>query len=663
MKKKNWLAIFLAACTLFSFGACKKGKGDTNGSNNSGAGETQTQATNPLTQRGDKTQDGVHIINVSKSNHKLVDNGKSKYKLVYPDNAGSIGIRAVTEFQAYFRDATGVMLPSIKASEAEYTTDSEYIVFGNVPFTEEAMQNEFDWTKMNSSGYAIETVGNSIFVKGGSEYGVLNAAYELLSQFVNWRVYSMDMVLYDQNVKDLNLKNFMVFDVPDIQYPLTAFGCGGYQNSTWSHRFRMYVDQEIYCNKLGGHTVFVLLPKDTYLEEYPEWYTADQMQLCYTARGDADKYEKMVSTMVETLKGYFIANPNHNRIGVTQMDFAVWCQCEKCQEIVKKYGAEAATQTLFINDVATRLEKWANEEQDGRKLEIVVFAYHKTEKAPVKEVINESGDVIGYEPSAPEMVLHPSVAVWFAPISAFYNQSIYSEANKSTYELFKAWSVLASQMQAWYYDVNFSYYMIPNNTFGAKQDWYRVAQEYNIELLFNQGTWNTMQSTAFTNLKSWLNSKFSWNVEYDYQTLLNQFFTDYFGPAGNVMRKYFDQLEANLSCFDEKLGSLYSPIRSQTYWKKPLLNSWLKLFDDAYKAIEPIKESNENLYELYRKHIELESLTVYYLLVELYATTFSETRSAELKTTLAYGINNHGIQRLSEPVDGPTYAASLLASI
>ena len=620
MNWKKITTLILGLITVFSCFGCKK---------SSGTSSKQNTVKKPVVEKeiGDVDY-GTHIFNATETDVKIVDEGKTEYKIVVPEQASSFINRASTEFLYFFNAATGISLDIVKDSEITYTTDSKYFVFGNVSFKEQ-ISHDFDMELLNTSGYVITTQGNSIFVLANGDVGVLNGAYELLYQLIDYRYYSKDLIIFDKNVKDLNLKDFAICDSPDIEYNMASYQSSGYANSAVAHRLRSYIDDEVWMPNGSCHNVFMLLPPETYKSEYPEWYSLDGLQLCYTARGQADKYEAMVAELVEVLKGMCDANPMLNNISVTQRDYATWCTCEGCTPLVNRYQGEASTQMLFINDVAERLENWLNAERNGRKVNLAIFAYHKTEGAPKNP--------------APELKLRSNVSVWFAPITASYTSSIFDVVNLATYQNFENWSELCESIYLWFYDINFSYYVIPNNTYHCKQDWYKAAKKYGAKYLFNQGVWNGGQSTGFGELKAWLNSKFGWNVHYDYKALLDEYFENYFGPAAATMRQVFERLETNLLIHNANMPGMYAASLHVDYWSKNFLTGILELIEQAYMEISVLQATNKDLYNVYKNHILIESLAYRYLLVELYASNFQSDKSETMIRSFTGDLEYAGI--------------------
>lgn len=665
MRIKKLTAILLSILTVFSVAACSKGGSDSstdsnsvNSGSNKGEIKTPTSVMNEI--EGISYEEGLHIINVNETEHKIVSNGTSSYKVVIPKEYTSYEQRAATEFRNFFRKATGVMLTLITDDQAEYTADSEYIAFGNVNFVDKA-NHGYTMQGRKTGGYVIKTTGKTVFVIGTNDIGTLHGAYELLYQLINWRAYSRDVILMDENVKNVPLKDFSICEDPDFEYSHSGYTDFG-QTSLTSHQFRMYREEEIWMDNCNGHAIFRIMDPNVYKEDHRAWYSEDENQLCYTAHGDETEYDLMVNQMVENLKVHIALNRDVYNLSIAQNDVATWCDCDACKAVISKYGTNAATQMLFVNKVAEKLEAWLASddagEDKGRKINLVIFAYQRSIDPPVTK--NADGT---YSP-VDGLRLHPMVSVWFAPLYASFTHGPFDTENSATGDCLKGWEVLADSIFIWFYEVNFTEYALPYSTFSAQTEWFAAAKKYNAKYLFNQGAWNSPGQTGFNYLKRWLNSKLSWNVSagINYQALLDEFFDNFYGPASVQMRQYFDSLEAYMAQYHTEMGYVYTKGVTTKFWKSEALNGWLNMMDDALAAIEPLKVQNPTMYEIYRDNIKKESVAIRYLLISLYRGTYEKSEMITMVSSLADDIDAYSISQ-AEGTPAGTFATKIRALI
>ena len=90
-----------------------------------------------------------------------------------------------------------------------------------------------------------------------------------------------------------------------------------------------------------------------------------------------------------------------------------------------------------------------------------------------------------------------------------------------------------------------------------------------------------------------------WNVNEDFDTLVTNFFKNFYKDAAEEMLDVFNTYRAFSRYQLDVLGmpsGLYADVTNTKYWPKGALDTILGKIDEAYKAIEPLKESNYNLY-------------------------------------------------------------------
>jgi hypothetical protein len=334
----------------------------------------------PLTERGSVVEDGY-----------LVKDGVSAYTIVTADDLTVQERTAVTELQTLFKEATGVELRAVVASKTTYDENAKYISIGRTDLVVQAGIS-IDMAVLGSQGYALCTKGQSIFIIGQPQ-GTIYGVYELLHRTLNFEQYTKTVYTLD-HVSDLELLSVDIIDVPDIEYRV-AFSGVQYSDETSRQRMRTQNDSEIIMNKGNAHNMIrYIVPFDTYYSTNPTWFssktdskdTYSTTQLCYTAGSyGSSNYNAMKAVAVANIKQIILENPQADMMSLTQMDVEnMWCNCPGCQAVISQYGEESATQILFLNDVVSEIETWLNNEQGGREVKFMMFAYYETQEAPTK---------------------------------------------------------------------------------------------------------------------------------------------------------------------------------------------------------------------------------------------------------------------------------------
>ena len=94
------------------------------------------------------------------------------------------------------------------------------------------------------------------------------------------------------------------------------------------------------------------------------------------------------------------------------------------------------------------------------------------------------------------------------------------------------------------------------------------------------------------------------------------------------MTQFYDELQIYMEYLTmtypaSVYGGYKESIGEKKLWPKKVLDGWLKLVEEAYVAIEPLKESDPEKYELYKNHIMLEGMFPRYGLLNFYQGTYS----------------------------------------
>lgn len=609
------------------------------------------------------TDSGAHGGIVEETEHKLVKNGKSEYKLVVPAEADAKTQKAANEFNAFFSEATDISLETVTDAEASWSDTAKYISFGETSLLEGA-GIEINEAVIGQQGYEIHTVGQSVFVAAFGGLGALYGAYDLLGRLVDYEQFTPDIYSLDKEVTELALPDFEIREVPDFEYRIAPYGSAFY-NANFRDRMRMFHDQEIYIENAQVHTMLrTILPCKShdstakkqveagtlvdYEEVHPLWFMDTKQQLCYTAHGDPTEYEAMVTEIVENCKKLVLSDPDHDYISITQMDVNVWCSCDSCSALKAKYGTNSASQILLVNDVAERFEKWLLDEEIGREIQFVIFAYHQAEKAPVKR--NEDGSYSAIDES---VVLRKNVSVQIAPISANYIDSIYDEDNITLYNLTESWLPCASSFAYWGYDCYFGSYLTPYNTYGSMQDAMLRLYDMNAKIVWMQGAWNMRGLTGFDSVKTYLWSKLMWNRYADVNALIQNFFDNVYQEAGKDMYNAFLQMRMGMELQKGKnldKGIWARPATSTDWWDKRMMEQMLDTFEIAKAKIEGYKVSDPKLYQAMMDNIVKETIFPRYVLLEAYASSYSSMQLLEMKTSFRADVERLDINVVSEGV-------------
>lgn len=588
-----------------------------------------------------------HIDNSTATDKKIIENSVTEYKLVIPAAADAVLEEAAKELTVFTMKSNGMTFETIKDSEC--VSGGKYISLGKTTLLEECGL-EVDYAKLGTDGYQIKTVEDTVYVIG-ENYGVLYGAYGLLGDWFDYEYFYKDCYTLNGATTVL-LKNYDITEIPDIAYRAGGYGTMWEETQT-INRYRMRIYSNFFVSIRGAifHNAFKFLPVADHLETHPYWYSTGGDQTCYTARGDADEFQAMVDETVRVLKEELIAQPEKNLVTFSILDNNNACNCEACNDIVDTYGSEAAGIVLFLNEVNADIKEWfASEgEEYARDLKICFFAYNKYEKPPVKFNV-----ATGKYEGVNGLRCDDGVCALIAPLNASYTSAVDDPQNEALKFSLDGWNAISGDIATWFYDTlygsmenNYTFY----NTFDGYQERYRYAYKVGSFWMFNEGQDQIYGSQmGFNNLKMYISDQLAWNVNADYQAMIDRYFKAMFGTAQEPLRKLFNELRAR-SIYNEEIYSAgsdcYATLSLAKYWPKESLLRWHGYIEEALKAIEPVKDINLEQYESYYMHIVSERLAINFALFTYYEGSLSNEQIEQFKSEYRSDVATTGITRAS----------------
>lgn len=567
----------------------------------------------------------------------LAKSGATEYRIVVPDKSENVdnygaATRAASELKTFFREATGADLGDYVQDTGNLKSDIKYISIG---FTNTLNNNVegVDYDALGISGYSIKTINGNVFISGQGA-GLMNGVYEFLRAHFNYEYYTDGFHKIDDcSNEEVVLQTINEEYKPSFEYRLPSYGfeisaTGGYATDKMVGYRMQYNNLSI--KGVGGvqwHNFFAAIPKSEYGSIHPDWFSPDGTQLCLTRDKDG-----LAAEMANKVKAMLEANKAATFVMIGQQDNDDWCNCSACQNVISQYGGyNSATYILFMNAVSDKLQSYLNESR-RTDVKLGMFAYHKTQDAPVTTVGGEVALIGG-------MKLNSNVCVVYAPIEANYYVSFNDAVNASVKKNIEGWSLVADNVLYWTYMENFGYYQLIFDNFGSIQENLQLLHKHKGWWIYNLAQYNNGNSTGFSRLKAYLNSKLMWNVNADVAALTDDFFSNYFGVASSYMRKYFDEYRAMTKYIyeneDKTIGKLsingHVPSGKDFWYSK--LTAWLGYIDNALAEADKLAGVNDEERVRVRNAVTLESLFVRYALITYYSGKFQSDKLLTMKQT------------------------------
>ena len=454
----------------------------------------------------------------------VANNGSSEYRIVVSDTSSPSTVYGAGELQKFLEEMTGAEIPII--FDLEPMTDREIIIGNNSHL--QKLNQTIDFDELGDEGYVLRTVGKHIIIAGGELRGNMYGVYGLLEDHLGCRWFTPEITRIPRysrlSIPKLNEK---IIPVLEYREPFIWDAIDG----DWAARNR--INRNTFRGRLeerhGGqvewvpgffaHTFEKLVPKAKYYDTHPEYFSLvsgvrmrEMSQLCCTN-------EDVVRIVTEGVLKAFRENPRAKILSIGQNDFSFnYCECENCQEIAEREGAQIAPVLRMVNRVADEVKKYFPDRS------IVTFAYQWTRHAP--QTMKPRDNVIIRLCSIECCFTHPF-------------DRCDNENNISFTKDLEEWSKVSKRMWVWNYTTDFSHYLLPFPNLRILNDNLKLFVEHNVTGIFQQDTPN-IRHGEFSELGAYLQAKLLWNPDYDEDTAIDEFLDAYYGDAAPQMMAYLD---------------------------------------------------------------------------------------------------------------------------
>ena len=582
----------------------------------------------------------------------FVSAAATDYKIVVPSDASSIVYAAAREINLFYSEAAGTEFAVTTDDSVEWSDDAKFISLGKTTIAEAA--GFAVPSTLNISGYAVKTIGKSVFVCGRRDNSTLFGVYEFMKRTIGFEVFAYDEVSIVKSA-EMKTPKFDFADEADIEYRASNTGYLNDTNNRISSRLRfdsvsaMYPTDGRYVGPYHNSLDYLPLSDPEVNAKKDIWFGPGQENLCYTAHGNPDEFEAMTTKVAKKMITLFDQFPNGTHIYFTHQDNNLYCSCDACNADNDKYGTRSASVIKFTNAVIEKVEKWkaTSELHKNRDITYLIFAYTFTIKPPVKQ---ENDKWVAADATVQP---HEKLGVVYAPILSDFIHDKYHNNNADILEIQRQWKALCDgKLCLWYYSAYFWNYLVPYNNFDSVQGNYKAAKETGAMWMYDQSAYDQRQGTGFIRFKGYLQSNLLWNVNADVNELTDKFFSAYYKQAATDMRKYYDALRIHYAYLAEYCGVggwIGNRIENAAYFPANTLFEWMRHIDDAYKAIAPLKESETALYNQLYDRICLESLAPRYLIISLYGDqVYSSGEFSAKKLSFRDDCSRLGVNQLSE---------------
>jgi hypothetical protein len=507
----------------------------------------------------------------------LVKASKSNFKIIIPDNASVIEIQAAKVFQDYIQRISGAMLP-IESDKAN-PTDNEVLI-GNVNRVE---KKETPVKQLEGDGIFIRNTDKKLIISGGTDMGVVYGVYTFLEKYLGCRKYSSAVTVVPKQ-KTITLNSINDTQVPDFAYRQIVYP---------DARDPEYMD----WNKLDAqngrpasglvwgsfmHTFNSLLSTKEYGESHPEYFSfydgkrhpgntatgRPESQLCLTN-------PEVFEIVCKNLKALMDMNPGARYWSVSQNDNVNYCRCPECAALDAKYASFAPGTKLYGHLGSN------NRYAPVGSGSVITFVNKVAERFPDKIISTAAYQYTRVPPKG--LVPAKNVNIILCSIESPRNVTL-EAGDPSFCEDLDGWSKLTNNILIWDYVVQYRNLISPFPNLHTLQPNLQYLHKKGIPFMFEEG--NPESGGEFYELKAWLISKLYWDINLDFNAVMNDFLSGYYGAAGPIIREYIDLSQQKMIESGKELIIYGGPVEvKETYLSESLINTYNNIFDRAEKAV------------------------------------------------------------------------------
>ena len=469
----------------------------------------------------------------------IIENDKSEYEIVLPENADETVEKAASELQSYFEKVSSVQIPIVNQNNSE--SDKKKIF----------VSREED--NLNSShSIIIKNEGENIIITGGNSKSTLYAVYEFLEKYVDCKWYS-PTVEEIPTLKSFSLKLPINYNYTPEITTRTVHSRLFYENPDFADKMRVTYDAfPDYVPTARVHTFHRFVPENNFYEEHPEYYALRgdkrlHTQLCLTNKD-------VLQIVTDSVKAYFERYPDANVISVSQDDNTQHCQCESCKEIDEEEGSPSGSMIRFVNAVAKEFPDKT----------ISTLAYQYTRK-PSK---TKPAD---------------NVLITLCSIECDRSAPIEDKCDDFAQDL-RGWKEITENIRIWDYTTQFTNFLAPFPNIHTLQPNIRFFRDNNATWVFEQ---HSHHPSELFELRSYLTAKLLWNPDLDTEKIITEFVNGYYEEAGGFIKKYIDVVHEEIQKDSNFFLFLYGdPAQGfHSFLNPENLNKYNTFFDDAEKVV------------------------------------------------------------------------------
>ncbi len=455
-----------------------------------------------------------------------IKDGETPAVIVKPANATRIENFAARELQMFLEKSTGKKFQIV--SDSPQLTCGRKIHLGKRP----------NLAELENGRYMLKAENGDIHLYGGGRRGTLSAVYRFLEdqagiRFLN--AYGDNHIprnttialsgkkIFSEGLPYRALMTFFHTNQP-VADPFYFRNGQNYMHNTKEYSFL----NEAVGLGMGNHSLHKFVPPKKYFKTNPEFYTLDRNgkrtldQMCFAGN---EVRKVFIQNVIKKCKPRYDKEIKPGQIAwieISAMDApGRFCECSVCTKLAEKYQSPCGAFFEFLIELAAAVRK------DIPQAKIATLLYRKdqTEKPPVG--LKFPDNIVGI----------------FAPIDDNIFAPMDDKNNLETLDNLRIWCKMLKHVWVWYYPVTYGMDTMPYSALRRSIRDFKLMKQAGITGSFYEHDVTPVNSLNFGELESYVLLKLFSGTEKDPQDIIDEFLSLYYGPAAEMVKKYFNELE------------------------------------------------------------------------------------------------------------------------
>ncbi len=448
----------------------------------------------------------------------LVDDGRPAAQIVLAADADDIERHATEELNAYLKKISGAELPVVDAAQ-------QGIASVHIGSPDDETARALGLASLAFDGFVVDCDGERLILAGSRPRGTRNAVYWVLEELLGVRWFVPTEL--GENVPHADTVSIPVMRRRDEPRFVNRRNHGidtsiPGEGAKWRDRNRITDHSYAVPFNRYSHWLYLVFPASKYGETHPEYYPLINGERRVPASDSAQDWQpctsnpEVIARTVEYGRQWFADHPEANFLSVGMNDSGAFCECDSCTaldipgETFRGQRMLSDRYFTFVKAVADGLR----EEFPGKYVSAI--AYWVVESPPKRVEL----------PANVMVVITQDVAQWHDPN--------YRQADM---DFARAWADAPGEFGT--YDYTGLGWLMPRVYPHAMAESLRFYDEVGAVAATNEA-WPTWW---YAGPQMYLRAKLMWDPTRDCDTVLNEFYSGFFGPARRPTKRFYDILE------------------------------------------------------------------------------------------------------------------------